>query len=147
MGRASLLEVGFADLAAVFFAVGGVASLVMTLLTVPLFNFSLPVNLNTALLVILGVSLVCSLGSLHCYTLATKRMLSEAGMRGLIFGALLLILSLGVIGNFSAPATSTSLAELSAVLVLIGGIMCFILRHTVLSTSPIMREQAIQQRT
>ena len=147
MGRASLLEVGFADLAAVLFAVGGVASLVMTLLTIPLFSFNLPIPLNTVLLVILGVSLVCSLGSLHCYMLATKRMLSEAGMRGLIFGALLLILSLGAIGNFSAPATSTTLAELSAALVLIGGVMCFILRHTMLSTSPLVREPAIQQRT
>jgi len=136
MDRVSPLKVGFVDLAAVFFVVGGVASLVMNLLTVPLLSVTLPVAFVTVFLVILAISLICSLGAMHCYTLATKRMLSEAGMRGLIFGALLLVFSIGFVGSFSAPTSATLLAQVSAILVLIGGIICFILRHTSLSPTP-----------
>lgn len=139
MDRVSPLKVGFVDLAAVFFVVGGVASLVMNLLTVPLLSVTLPVAFVTVFLVILAISLICSLGAMHCYTLATKRMLSEAGMRGLIFGALLLVFSIGFVGSFSAPTSATLLAQVSAILVLIGGIICFILRHTSLSPTPTTR--------
>jgi alkanesulfonate monooxygenase SsuD/methylene tetrahydromethanopterin reductase-like flavin-dependent oxidoreductase (luciferase family) len=91
-------------------------------------------------LIVLAITLICSLGAIHCYTLATKRLLSEAGMRGMIFGALLLVFSLGLVGSFSPASTTTFLAEVSAFLVLVGGVICFVLRHTTLSSSPIMRQ-------
>jgi hypothetical protein len=139
MSRDSVLQIGFVDIAAVLFVVGGVASLVMSLLTIPVVSAQLPVTFITVFFVILAIDLICSLGALHCYTLATKRMLSEAGMRGLIFGALLLIFSLGFVANFIATNSTVILAELSAVLVLVGGIICFALRYTTLSSSPVMQ--------
>ncbi len=144
MSRDSALQVGFVDIAAVLFVVGGVASLVMSLLTIPVVSAQLPVTFITVFFVILAIDLICSLGALHCYTLATKRMLSEAGMRGLIFGALLLIFSLGFVANFITATSTVILAELSATLVLIGGIICFTLRYTTLSSSPQL-QQPIRQ--
>jgi hypothetical protein len=137
MGKASPLKTSIVDLAAVLFVVGGVASLVMSLLVIPLVSFQLPVTFSSVFLIVLVITLICSLGAIHCYILATKRLLSEAGIRGIIFGALLLIFSLGFIGNFSPPGTTTSLTEVSAVLVLVGGGICFVLRHTALSSSTI----------
>jgi hypothetical protein len=140
--KVSTLQIAFVDLAAVLFAIGGVASLVMSLLTVTLISAGIPVTFITVFLVVLAISLICSLGAIHCYTLATKRMLSEAGMRGMIFGALLLIFSLGFVVNFRAVTSTTLLAQASAVLVLIGGITCFILRHVAPSPA-LMHRQAI----
>ena len=135
MGKTSQLKTGIVDVAAVLFVVGGVASFVMSLLVVPLVTVALPITFAAVIMIVLLVTLICSLGAVHCYTLATKRLLSEAGIRGMIFGALLLIFSLGLVGNFSPSAATTSLIEVSAVLVLIGGGICFMLRHTTLSSS------------
>jgi len=135
MGKTSQLRTGIVDVAAVLFVVGGVASFVMSLLVIPLVSVAFPFTFASVIMIVLVVTLICSLGAVHCYTLATKRLLSEAGIRGMIFGALLLIFSLGLVGNFSPSATTTSLIEVSAVLVLIGGGICFMLRHTTLSSS------------
>jgi hypothetical protein len=145
LNRVSNLQAGLIDISAVLFVVGGVGSLVMSLLAIPLFGVALPVTYSMVLIVILAVSLICSLGAMHCYTLATKRALSDAGMRGLIFGALLLIFSLGFLGSFRPASTSTLLAEASAVLVLIGGMICFVLRYTTLASSPVI-DQPIAHR-
>jgi hypothetical protein len=147
MNGTSPLKHGFVDLAAILFVIGGVVSLAMTVLAIPIgsiYPFSLP-TLTLTQIVVLGVSLICSLGALHCFSLATKRMLSEAGVRGLIFGALLLIFSFGVAGNFRGSDTGTLLTEVSAVLIIIGGIICFCLRHTAVSASPFARQHAIAQ--
>jgi len=148
MNDISPVKHGFVDLAAVLFVVGGVVSLVMNLLTIPITNiypFTLPSSIGTEFLVITGISVICSLGAIHCYSLATKRMLSETGTRGLIFGALLLIFSLGIIGSFKGSNTTTILTTLSAVLILIAGVICFALRHTAVSASSIARQHAIAQ--
>jgi hypothetical protein len=144
--RVSTLQAGLVDIAAVLFVVGGVGSLVMSLLTIPLFSITLPVAYSMVLILVLAASLICSLGAMHCYTLATRRALSDAGMRGLIFGALLLIFSLGFVGSFRPVSTSTLLTEISAVLVLIAGMICFLLRYTNLASSPVI-SQPIAQRT
>lgn len=155
MNGASPLKHGFVDIAAILFVVGGVVSLAMTILALPI-NISNPLStltgLTTTSIVVLGVSLICSLGAIHCFSLASKRMLSEAGVRGLVFGALLLIFSFGFAGSVSgsgtaglAPGTGTLLTALSAILILIAGIVCFSLRHTAVSTSPIARQHAIAQ--
>jgi len=147
MNGASPLKHGFVDLAAILFVIGGVVSLAMTVLSIPIgsiYPFSIP-PLTVTEVVILGVSLVCSLGALHCFSLASKRMLSEAGVRGVIFGALLLIFSFGVAGSLRGSDTSTLLTEVSAVLIMIAGVVCFCLRHTAVSASPIARQHAIAQ--
>jgi len=148
MNGASPLKHGFVDLAAILFVIGGVVMLAMTILALPI-NTSNPLNTFTGMtptsIVVLGVSLICSLGAIHCFSLASKRMLSEAGVRGLIFGALLLIFSLGFAGNVSVSGTDGLLTALSAILILIAGIVCFSLRHTAVSASPIARQHAIAQ--
>lgn len=148
MNGASPLKHGFVDLAAILFVVGGVVSLAMTILALPI-NSVYPLNFSTGLtattIVILGITLICSLGALHCFSLASKRMLSEAGVRGLIFGALLLIFSLGVAGSLAGPGTGNLLTAVSATLILIAGIICFSLRHTSVSASAIARQHAISQ--
>jgi len=144
MNRNISLQSSFIDLAAILFVVGGVASLVMSLLTIPLVSAGLTVAFSTVFLIVLAISLICSLGAIHCYTLVTKRMLPDAGVRGIIFGSLLLLFSVGFVGNFSA-ATNTFIMEFSSVLVLLGGVTCFVLRHIVLSSSPTSRQQPIPQ--
>ena len=154
MNGVSPLKHGFVDLAAVLFVIGGVVSLVLALLSIPiasLYPISLPSSFSMVFVVVLAIGLVCSLGAIHCYTLTTKRLLSEAGMRGMIFGALLLILSLGIFGNFSSggnfvQATSGAfLTEVSAVLIIVGGVICFSLRHTNVSASAIAHQRIISQ--
>ena len=153
MNGVSPLKHGLVDMAAVLFVIGGVVSLVLTLLTIPitsLYPISLPSSFSTAFVVGLVISFVCSVGAIHCYMLATKRLLSEAGMRGIIFGALLLIMSLGLFGSLSLVdfiqvTTAGFLSELSALLILVGGGICFSLRHTNVSTSAIARQRIISQ--
>jgi len=150
MSGASPLKHGFVDLAAIMFVIGGVVSLIMNLLTIPIQsvypNFTLPTTLGTSFLVVLGISLICSLGAIHCFSLTTRRLLSEAGIRGIVFGALLLIFSLGLVGtSFRESNTSTLLTTLSAILILTAGGITFSLRHTSVSASAIARQHAIVQ--
>jgi len=145
----SPLKVGFVDLAAMFFAIGGVVSLIMSILMIPIasiYPLVIPANFSLAFLVTLIMGLVCSLGAVHCYSLTTRRILSKAGMRGIIFGALLLIFSIGLFDNFRGSAASTLLTTLSAVLILIAGAICFVLRHFIISPSLVMHQQTIAQR-
>jgi len=148
MNGTSPLKQGFVDLAAVLFVIGGVVSLVMNVLTIPitsLYPLSLPSNFSTVFIVLLAISLICSLGAIHCYSLTTNRLLSEAGTRGVIFGALLLIFSLGLVGSFRDSNTTIMLTAVSAILILVGGIICFALRHTNVSASAIARQHIITQ--
>jgi hypothetical protein len=154
MNGVSPLKHGLVDLSAVLFVIGGVVSLVLTLLNIPiasLYPISLPSSFSLVFVVVLAISLVCSLGAIHCYTLATKRLLSEAGMRGMIFGALLLILSLGLFGGpsfngvFVQPTTAVFLSEISSLIILLGGVICFSLRHTNVSASAIAQQRIISQ--
>jgi len=148
MNGASPLKHGVVDLAAILFVIGGIVSLVMTLLTVPissLYPLNLPTSFSTASIAVLAITLICSIGAIHCYSLTTKRMLSEAGIRGIIFGTLLLIFSLGVIGSLREANSNTSLTAISSVLILIAGIVTFALRHTSVSASGIARQHVITQ--
>jgi len=103
MNGGSAFKIGIVDLSAVLFAIGGVVAPVMTVLPIPIssvYPFTLPVNLSVVFLLALAIGLVGSLGAFHCYSLATKRMLSGAGIRGIVFGAILLIFSQGFFGGF-----------------------------------------------
>jgi hypothetical protein len=145
MNEVSPLKHGIVDMAAVLFVIGGVVSLVMNLLTIPisLYPVSLPSSFSTVFIVVLAISLICSLGAIHCYSLTTQRLLSEAGIRGTIFGALLLIFSLGLVGSFRD--SNTVLTSLGAILILAGGVICFALRHTNVSASAIAHQHIISQ--
>lgn len=155
MNGPSPLKHGFVDLAAILFVIGGVVSLAMAILTIPInsiYPLNLPTNFTAAFLVVLAVELISSIGAIHCAQLAMRRMLSEAGIRGVIFGALLLIFSLGVAGGVAAGTgagaagvSGTTLTAISSVLIIIAGVICFALRHTSVSASPIARQHAIAQ--
>ena len=80
-----------------------------------------------AYVVVLVVGIVCSLGAIHCYTLTTKRQLVPAGTRGIIFGAILLAITLGLVGIIRE--LNSQLGVGSSILILIAGVICFILRQ------------------
>lgn len=120
---------GFVDLAAALFVIGGVIGLIVSILAIPItsiYPVVLPQSFGFVFIVVLVVGIICSLGAIHCYSLAMKRQLSHAGIRGIIFGAILLTLSLGIIGTIRDLHTQIGAA--SAILVLIAGAICFILR-------------------
>ena len=144
------LKTGFLDMAAALFVIGGVISLVISILAIPIasiYPFTLPASFSFVFAVVLVVSLICSFGAIHCYTLASRRLLSQAGMRGIIFGAILLTLSLGLVGTFRVANVNSQLGAVSAILVLIAGAVSFVLRESVLPRPPMMfHEQPIAQR-
>jgi len=118
------------DLAAALFVIGGVISFVAALLTLPItsiYPFDLPQTFSFVFAVVLTVAVICSLGAIHCYSLAISRRLSRAGLRGIIFGAILLALSLGLVR--AIPELNTQLITGSAILILVAGAICFILRE------------------
>lgn len=118
------------DLAAALFVIGGVIGLVTSLLTIPISNlypFELGDSFGFAYVVVLVVGVVCSMGAIHCYSLATKRQLVPAGTRGIIFGAILLAITLGLVGRIRE--LNSQLGVGSAILILIAGVICFILRE------------------
>jgi len=150
MNGVSLLKHEFVDMSAVLFMIGGVVSLVMNILMIPIvsiYPLVVPTTFSLVFLVVFGLSLVCSLGAIHCYSLTSKRLLSEAAIRGIVFGALLLILSLGLVGSFRRSDSTTTLTGLSSVLILVAGIICFALRHTNVSASSIARQRVIAQQS
>lgn len=149
MSKVTSLKTGFIDLAAALFVIGGVVSLVINILTIPIASLyppKLPDTFDFVPTVVLIVSLICSLGAVNCYSLVSKRMLSQAGMRGIIFGALLLTFSLGLIGT--ARELNSQIGVASAILVLIAGAVSFVLRESVLPRPPLMlHQQLVSQRS
>ena len=143
----SNLKTGFIDIAAALFVIGGVVSLVVSLVAVPIYSLY-PFQMqffSFVIAVVLIVGVICSLGSIHCFTLASKRLLREAGMRGIIFGAILLAFSVGLVGTNQGP--STGLGTTSSILILIAGAISYVLRDSVLPRAPIsMREQIASQK-
>jgi hypothetical protein len=139
MSKTSSLKTGFIDLAAALFVIGGVISLILSILTIPIssiYPLQTPQSFGFVSAVVLVVSFICSLGSIHCYTLVSRRALSEAGMRGIIFGALLLTFSLGFVQV--ARDINAQLGTGSAILILIAGAISFVLRETVLPRPPLV---------
>jgi hypothetical protein len=59
----------------------------------------------------------------------------------------LLIFSLGLASSFGSAGSASGgvLTTISAVLILLAGIICFSLRHTAVSASAIARQHAIAQ--
>jgi len=128
LSETSVLKNGFLDLAAALFVIGGVISLIVSILALPIFSIYplilVPFGLIFAVLFVVG--LICSLVTVHCYSLTTKRFLSQAGMRGVVSGAILLTLSLGLIGM--THELTTQIGAVGAIMILIAGAVCFVLR-------------------
>ena len=140
MSKMLSIKTGFLDLAAALFVIGGVISLIINVLTIPInsvYPFTMPENFSYALAVLLLVSLICSLGAIHSYTLASKRLLSQAGIRGIVFGAILLALNLGLVGVYHT--LNAQLGAASAIIVLVAGAICFVLRETMPTNPPLVQ--------
>ena len=135
MANAPVLKNGFLDLAAILFVIGWVVSLIVSILTLPIFSIFpfIIVPFLLVLAVVFVVGLVCSPVAIHCYSLVTQRFLSNAGMRRIICGTILLALSLGLIGMFRE--LTSQLWAISAVIILIAGAICFVFRPQVRSES------------
>jgi len=129
LGSPSIFKNGFLDLAGALFVIGGVISLIISVLALPIFSIYpfivLPFGFVFAIVFVVG--LICSLVAIHCYSLSIKRHLSQAGTRGIISGAILLTLSLGLIGV--TRGLNAALGAVSAIIVLIAGAICFVLRQ------------------
>ena len=146
MNGSNSLKTAFIDIAAALFVIGGVVSLVVSMVAAPIYSLY-PFQLqffSFLFAVVLIVGVICAIGAIHCFTLTSKRMLHEAGMRGLIFGAILLAFSLGLVG--ANPGQNTGLGTASAILILIAGAICFVLRDSVLPRPPmVVREQVAKR--
>jgi hypothetical protein len=147
MNGSNSLKTAFIDIAAALFVIGGVVSLVVSMVAAPIYSLY-PFQLqffSFLLAVVLIVAVICSLGAIYCFTYTSRRQLHEAGMRGIIFGAILLAFSLGLGAN---PGPNTGLGTASAILILIAGAVCFVLRDSVLPKPPmVMREQTAQRQS
>ena len=148
MNGSNSLKTAFIDLAAALFVIGGVVSLVVSMVAAPIYSLY-PFQLqffSFLLAVVLIVGVICSIGAIYCFTFTSKRLLHDAGMRGIIFGAILLAFSLGLVG--ANPGQSTGLGTASAILILIAGAICFVLRDSVLPRPPmVVREQTAQRQS
>ena len=144
------LKTAFIDIAATLFVIGGVVSLVVNMVAAPIYSLY-PFQLqffSFLLAVVLIVGVICSIGAIYCFKFTSERHLHEAGMRGIIFGAILLAFSIGLVGANSGQGLNTGLGTGSAILILIAGAVCFVLRDSVLPRPPmVMREEAARRQS
>ena len=88
------------------------------------FMLMAPVRFITVVVLIVGI--ICSVEAFECYSFASKRVLSKAGIRGIIVGAILLSLSIGLIG---VEDFRNQLITASAILMIIAGAVCYVYRE------------------
>jgi hypothetical protein len=117
------------DLAAALFLIGGVVSLVSLIAMIPIatiypFFLMAPVRFITVVVLIVGT--ICAVEAFECYGFASKRDLSKAGIRGIIIGAVLLSLSMGLIG---VEDFRNQLITASAILIIVAGAVCYVYRE------------------
>jgi hypothetical protein len=118
---------GLLDLAAAFFLIGGVVSLMSIIMMVPIrtiYPFKLNPSISFALIIILIVGIICAIQAFECYKLTSNRMLIKAGIRGIVIGAILLS-----IGLMSGPEIKAQMVTASAILILVGGVINYIYRE------------------
>ncbi len=118
---------GLLDLAAAFFLIGGVVSLMSIIMMVPIrtiYPFKLNSSISFALIIILIVGIICAIQAFECYKLTSNRMLIKAGIRGIVIGAILLS-----IGLMSGPEIKAQMVTASSILILVGGVINYIYRE------------------
>ena len=114
------------DLSAALFLIGGVIGLVSTIMMIPIstvYPFRLPSGISFALIILLVVGVICSLEAFECYSFASKRMHEKAGMRGVVVGAILLVVAL-----LNGSDLKTQILVASAILILIAGAINYVYR-------------------
>jgi hypothetical protein len=114
------------DLSAALFLIGGVIGLVSTIMMIPIstvYPFRLPAGISFALIIVLVVGVICSLEAFECYSFSSKRMYEKAGMRGVVVGAILLVVAL-----LNGSDLKTQILVASAILILIAGAINYVYR-------------------
>lgn len=115
------------DLSAILFLIGGVIGLVSVILMIPIstvYPFKLTGGISFVLIVVLVVGAICAVEALECYSFASRRMSMKAGMRGIVVGAILL-----VVGLLSGSDLKTQILTASAILILIAGSVNYLYRE------------------
>jgi hypothetical protein len=115
------------DLSAILFLIGGIIGLVSTIMMIPIstvYPFRLTVGISFILIVVLVVGAICAIEALECYSFASKRMSAKAGMRGIVVGAMLL-----VIGLVSGSDLKTQILIASSILILVAGAINYVYRE------------------
>jgi hypothetical protein len=115
------------DLSAILFLIGGIIGLVSVIMMIPIstvYPFRLTMGISFILIVALVVGAICAIEALECYSFATKRMSTKAGMRGIVVGAILL-----VIGLLSGSDLKIQILIASSILILVAGAINYVYRE------------------
>jgi hypothetical protein len=115
------------DLSAILFLIGGIIGLVSVIMMIPIstvYPFRLTMGISFILIVALVVGAICAIEALECYSYATKRMSTKAGMRGIVVGAILL-----VIGLLSGSDLKIQILIASSILILVAGAINYVYRE------------------
>ena len=115
------------DLSAILFLIGGIIGLVSVIMMIPtstVYPFMLTTGISFILIVVLVVGAICAVEALECYNFASKRMSMKAGTRGIVIGAILL-----VVGLLSGSDLKTQILIGSAILILVAGAINYVSRE------------------
>ena len=115
------------DLSTILFLIGGIIGLVSIIMMIPIstvYPFMLTTGISFILIVVLVVGVICAVEALECYSFASKRMSMKAGIRGIVVGAILL-----VVGLLSASDVKTQILIGSAILILVAGAINYVYRE------------------
>jgi len=115
------------DLSAILFLIGGILGLVSIIMMIPIstvYPFKVTAGISYILIVALVVGVICAVEALECYSFATKRMSTKAGMRGITVGAILL-----VIGLLSGSDLKVQILIASSILILVAGAINYVYRE------------------
>ena len=115
------------DLSAILFLIGAIIGLVSIVMMIPIstvYPFRVTAGISFILIIILVVGAICAIEALECYSFASKRMTTKAGMRGVVIGAILLVISL-----LSGSDIKTQILAASSILILIAGAINYVYRE------------------
>ena len=115
------------DLSAILFLIGGIIGLVSVIMMIPIstvYPFMLTPGISFILIVVLVVGAICAVEALECYSFASKRMSMKAGIRGIVVGAILL-----VVGFLSGSDVKTQILIGSSILILVAGAINYVYRE------------------
>ena len=115
------------DLSAILFLIGGIIGLVSIIMMIPIstvYPFMLTAGISFILIVVLVVGVICAVEALECYSYASKRMSMKAGIRGIVVGAILL-----VVGLLSGSDVKTQILIGSSILILVAGAINYVYRE------------------
>jgi hypothetical protein len=115
------------DLSAILFLIGGIIGLVSIVMMIPIstvYPFRVTTGISFILIIILVVGVICAIEALECYSYASKRITAKAGMRGIVIGAILLVISL-----LSGSDLKTQILIASSILILIAGAINYVYRE------------------